>query len=191
MCLAVADYASRSSVMLPNVHVIRKPVYSLGLYNAMGISNIKLFTDTSEEETFNFVAPEAKVLIVDDNAVNLTVAKGLLEPLQMGVELASNVGEAIDLMNQMKFDVIFMDHMMPEMDGVDAMRIIKRIAARTHRSPVIIALTANALSGSREMFIREGFDGFIAKPIDLADFEHVMKRILPQGMIRYEGRTDS
>ena len=179
MCLAVADYASRSSVMLPNVHVIRKPVYSLGLYNAMGISNIKLFTDTSEEETFSFVAPEAKVLIVDDNAVNLTVAKGLLEPLQMGVELASNVGEAIDLMNQMKFDVIFMDHMMPEVDGSEATHIIRRLMPEYDGVP-IIALTANAVSGAKEMFLAEGMDDFVAKPIDLKDITAKLHKWLPK-----------
>ena len=123
--------------------------------------------------------------------MNIMVADGIFRNYGMLVDSAESGKQSIDKFEKYDYDVIFMDHMMPEMDGVDAMRIIKRIAARTHRSPVIIALTANALSGSREMFIREGFDGFIAKPIDLADFEHVMKRVLPQGMIRYEGRTDS
>ncbi|MBQ9483270.1 MAG: PocR ligand-binding domain-containing protein [Ruminiclostridium sp.] len=182
MCLAIADYASRSSIMLPNVHVIRKPVYSLGLYNAMGISNIKLFTDVSEEETFNFVAPEAKVLIVDDNTVNLTVAKGLLEPLKMDVELASNVGEAIELMNDMKFDVIFMDHMMPEVDGIEATHIIRRLMPEYDGVP-IIALTANAVSGAKEMFLAEGMDDFVAKPIDLKDITSKLHKWLPDEKI--------
>ena len=168
--------------MLPNVHVIRKPVYSLGLYNAMGVSNIKLFTDASEEETFNFVAPEAKVLIVDDNAVNLTVAKGLLEPLKMDVELASNVGEAIELMNDMKFDVIFMDHMMPEVDGIEATHIIRRLMPEYDGVP-IIALTANAVSGAKEMFIAEGMDDFVAKPIDLKDITAKLHKWLPDEKI--------
>ena len=182
MCLAVADYASRSSIMLPNVRVIRKPVYSLGLYNAMGISDIKLFTDTSEDETFSFVAPEAKVLIVDDNAVNLTVAKGLLEPLQMDVELATNVGEAIELMNDMKFDVIFMDHMMPEVDGIEATHIIRRLMPEYDGVP-IIALTANAVSGAKEMFLAEGMDDFVAKPIDLKDITSKLHKWLPEAKI--------
>jgi signal transduction histidine kinase/DNA-binding NarL/FixJ family response regulator len=182
MCLAVADFASRSSLMLPNVHVIRKPVYSLGLYNAMGVSNIKLFTDESEEETFSFVAPEAKVLIVDDNAVNLTVAKGLLEPLKMDVELASNVGEAIELMNDIKFDAIFMDHMMPEVDGIEATHIIRRLMPEYDGVP-IIALTANAVSGAKEMFLAEGMDDFVAKPIDLKDITAKLHKWLPDEKI--------
>jgi CheY-like chemotaxis protein len=80
-----------------------------------------------------------------------------------------------------------MDHMMPEMDGVEAMKRIRQAALSSGRSPVIIALTANALSGAREMFLREGFDGFIAKPIDTAEFERVMKRVLPEEPEVYNG----
>ncbi len=181
-CLAVADYASRSTVMLSNVHVIRKPVYSLGLYNAMGISDIRLFTDNSEDETFHFVAPEARVLIVDDNSVNLTVAKGLLEPLKMAVDLAQSAGEAIDLMNQMQYDCIFMDHMMPEVDGIEATHIIRRLMPEYDGVP-IIALTANAVSGAKEMFLKEGMDDFVAKPIDLKEITAKLHKWLPQEKI--------
>ena len=181
-CLAIADYASRSSILLPNVHVIRKPVYSLGLYNAMGISDIKLFTDTEEEDSFSFVAPEARILVVDDNTVNLTVAKGLLEPLQMNVDLASSAGEAIDLMNQVKYDVIFMDHMMPEVDGIEATHIIRRLMPEYDNVP-IIALTANAVSGAKEMFIAEGMDDFVAKPIELKVMTAKLHKWLPENKI--------
>lgn len=181
-CLAIADYASRSSILLPNVHVIRKPVYSLGLYNAMGISDIKLFTDTEEEDSFSFVAPEARILVVDDNTVNLTVAKGLLEPLQMNVDLASSAGEAIDLMNQVKYDVIFMDHMMPEVDGIEATHIIRRLMPEYDNVP-IIALTANAVSGAKEMFIAEGMDDFVAKPIELKVMTAKLRKWLPENKI--------
>ncbi len=181
-CLAIADYASRSSILIPNVHVIRKPVYSLGLYNAMGISNIKLFTDTEEEDSFSFVAPEARILVVDDNTVNLTVAKGLLEPLQMNVDLASSAGEAIDLMNQVKYDIIFMDHMMPEVDGVEATHIIRRLMPEYDGVP-IIALTANAVSGAKEMFLAEGMDDFVAKPIELKVMTAKLRKWLPENKI--------
>ena len=74
--------------------------------------------------------------------------------------------------------MIFMDHMMPEMDGVEAMKLIKSAAEDLGRNIIVVALTANAVSGAREMFLREGFDGFIAKPINTADFERVMLRLL-------------
>lgn len=79
---------------------------------------------------------------------------------------------------------------MPEMDGVETMRRLRNVASDHGRHPIIVALTANALSGAREMFLKEGFDGFIAKPIDIADFERVMKRVLPESMIHYEGREE-
>ena len=130
-----------------------------------------------------------RVLVVDDEPMNIMVADGIFKNYGMLVDSAESGKESIDKFEKYDYDVIFMDHMMPEMDGVDAMKIIRRIAARTHRTPVMIALTANAHSGSKEMFIREGFDGFIAKPIDMADFEYVMKSVLPGAMIRSEGRN--
>ena len=82
-----------------------------------------------------------------------------------------------------------MDHMMPGMDGVEAMKLIRQTADADNRRPIVIALTANALSGAKEMFMQEGFDGFIAKPIDIGEFERVMKNVLPEELISYEGRA--
>ena len=82
-----------------------------------------------------------------------------------------------------------MDHMMPEMDGVEAMKKIKAVAVDTHKEAVVVALTANAVSGAREMFINEGFDGFIAKPINIADFERVVQRVLPEANVRGGNRA--
>jgi signal transduction histidine kinase/CheY-like chemotaxis protein len=132
-----------------------------------------------------------KALVVDDEPMNIMVAEGIFRNYGMVVDSVTSGKGAITKFENEEMDVIFMDHMMPEMDGVAAMKIIRRIAARTQRKPVIIALTANALSTSKEMFIREGFDGFIAKPIDMADFEHVMKSVLPGAVIRSEGGSES
>ena len=116
------------------------------------------------------------------------VAAGLLKEYGIKVDTADRGIEAIEKYENGDYDVIFMDHMMPGMDGVEAMRRIRQVASGSGRNPVLIALTANALSGAREMFIKEGFDGFIAKPIDISLFERVMKRVLPDDMIQYEGR---
>lgn len=78
---------------------------------------------------------------------------------------------------------------MPEMDGVEAMKRIKDEAKKSGRSIVVVALTANAVSGAREMFLSEGFDGFVAKPIDISEFERVMKRVLPDKMVLMKGGT--
>lgn len=127
-------------------------------------------------------------LVVDDEPMNLVVATGLLKEYRMQTDTAESGKQAIEKFRDGEYDVIFMDHMMPGMDGVEAMRRIRQEAAGSGRNPVIIALTANALSGAKEMFMREGFDGFIAKPIDIGEFERVMKRLLPEDLIKHEGR---
>ncbi len=127
-----------------------------------------------------------RALVVDDEPMNLMVATGLFSQYRMTTDTAGSGAEAIEKLRSEEYDVIFMDHMMPEMDGVEAMKRIRRME-RTGKPPVIVALTANAVSGAQEMFLREGFDGFIAKPIDVSDFERVMKRVLPEEMVSYEG----
>ncbi|MBD5129640.1 MAG: response regulator [Ruminococcaceae bacterium] len=176
-CLVIVPYDSIDAVNIPNVRVISKPVYSLSLYNAMGIHDIE-FGSASEKENFAFIAPEAHILIVDDNSVNLTVATGLLKPLQMRIDTAQSAAEAIEKIHHEKYDLIFMDHMMPEVDGIEATHIIRRVLPSYIEIP-IIALTANAVGGAREMFIREGMNDFVAKPIDLKDALSKLRKWLP------------
>ncbi|MCR5790430.1 MAG: response regulator [Lachnospiraceae bacterium] len=131
--------------------------------------------DRGEKPVFKGV----HALIVDDEPMNLIVASSLFKEYEMIIETAESGKEAIRKYRENDYDVIFMDHMMPEMDGVEAMKLIKTAAANLDRSTIVIALTANVVSGAKEMFIREGFDGFIAKPINTTDFERVMQRVLP------------
>ncbi|WP_034446434.1 hybrid sensor histidine kinase/response regulator [Butyrivibrio sp. AE2032] len=176
----------------PGSKVISVPIPLYALPIVKIINGTALKEDLAEsDKRLSFAGVRA--LVVDDEPMNIMVAEGLFKKYGMIVDSAESGKEAITKFENdgANIDVIFMDHMMPEMDGVDAMRIIRRIAARSQHNPIIIALTANALSSSREMFIKEGFDGFIAKPIDLADFEHVMKRVMPKAMIRYEGRDEA
>ncbi|MDE6595183.1 MAG: PocR ligand-binding domain-containing protein [Oscillospiraceae bacterium] len=181
-CLVLADYDSLDAIDIPNVRVISKPVYSLSLYNAMGIQEISFEGGISEGDSFTFVAPDAHILVVDDNAVNLTVAKGLLEPLNMTIDLASSAAEAIEKIHYTKYDLIFMDHMMPEVDGVEATHIIRRLVPSYNDVP-IIALTANAIGGAKEMFLKEGMNDFIAKPIDVKDTVSKLRKWLPKEKI--------
>ncbi|MCI7768368.1 MAG: PocR ligand-binding domain-containing protein [Oscillospiraceae bacterium] len=184
-CIAVTDYASQSAVMLPNQKVIKKPVFAMALYNAMGISNINLNDAASEADAFTFTAPDAHILIVDDNSINLAVAKGLLEPLKMQVDTASSAAEAIEKLKQDMYDLIFMDHMMPEVDGVEATRIIRRLMPDYNGVP-IIALTANAVSGAKEMFLEEGMDDFVAKPIEIKEITAKLRKWLPTKKIIHD-----
>ena len=159
------------------VIVMPKPLYAYPAirvinegYNAGDLAT----ASHSERPTFKNV----RALVVDDEPMNLVVATGLFREYEMQIETAESGKEAIIKFRTGEYDVVFMDHMMPEMDGVEAMKLIKAAAAEMNKNVIMIALTANAVSGAREMFINEGFDGFIAKPINIADFERVMLREL-------------
>jgi CheY-like chemotaxis protein len=119
--------------------------------------------------------PYGKVLIVDDVQSNLYVARGLMIPYGLSVETASSGFEAIDkIKNGAVYDIIFMDHMMPKMDGIEATKIIRGLG---YARPVI-ALTANALTGQTEMFMENGFDGFISKPIDIRQLNLSLNKLV-------------
>lgn len=130
-----------------------------------------------------------RALVVDDEPMNLIVATGLFRDYGMITDTAESGKEAVSKFSMEDYDIVFMDHMMPEMDGVEAMRRIRNLATEMNKSTVIVALTANVVSGAREMFMREGFDGFIGKPIDLNDFERVMNHVLPKVRNEEGGET--
>ena len=104
----------------------------------------------------------------------------------MNVTTAASGQEAIDLCRNREFDIVFMDHMMPGMDGVEAMRQIRAGRENNAAELPIVALTANAVSSAREMFMSVGFDGFVSKPIETLELERVLKKVLPKSSISYE-----
>ncbi|GHS96272.1 hypothetical protein FACS1894108_00620 [Planctomycetales bacterium] len=123
--------------------------------------------------------PYAKVLVVDDVSMNLVVARGLMNAYGMQIDCVSNAAAAIDLIRaeKVKYHAIFMDHMMPGMDGVEATRIIRREIGTDYAKNIpIIVLTANAIAGNEEMFLRSGFSAFLAKPIDIMQLDMVINR---------------
>lgn len=132
-----------------------------------------------EETNYMFICPKCRFLIVDDNRINLKVAVGFLEVYGAKLDQAKSGPEAIELVKQNKYDIIFMDHMMPDMDGVEATRIIRKDCGENGTSPVIIALTANAIKGAREMFLTNGFEDFLAKPIDKNMLHEIMIKYVP------------
>jgi signal transduction histidine kinase/CheY-like chemotaxis protein len=119
--------------------------------------------------------PYGSVLIVDDVESNLYVAKGLLQPYKLSIDTADNGMEAIEkIKNGKVYDIIFMDQMMPEMDGVETVKIIRE----SGYAGSIIALTANAIGGQTEIFLKNGFDGFISKPIDIHQLNSVLNKFI-------------
>ena len=128
-------------------------------------------------------APDAKVLITDDNEFNLRVASGLLALMDIEAETADSGFRAIELVKQNDYDIVLMDHMMPEMDGVETVQEIRKMGGE-FKDLVIIALTANAVGNVRDMFLENGFCDFISKPIDVNKFNEIIKKYLPPEKIR-------
>ncbi|MCR4896799.1 MAG: response regulator [Lachnospiraceae bacterium] len=128
-----------------------------------------------------FQAPRAKLLIVDDNEMNLEVIASLLEATRMRITTAESGQECIDLLRERSFDLVLLDQMMPGMSGTEALEIIRK--EHLADDTPIIALTADAITGARENYIRQGFSDYLSKPIMYEDLEELMKRILPAELI--------
>jgi len=136
------------------------------------------------EETplVSFTAPKAKILVVDDIDINVMITTSILEDYGITSDTALSGREAIEQVAAKNYDIVFMDHMMPEMDGIETVQIIRRMGADKAVLPVI-ALTANAVSEAKEMFLTNGFNGFLSKPIDAPEMAKCLLSFLPQGKI--------
>jgi signal transduction histidine kinase/FixJ family two-component response regulator len=142
-----------------------------------------LAASLAESRRASFTAPEAEVLVVDDFSSNLLVAEGLLSPFGVRVTTCPNGRAAVELARRRPFDLVLMDHMMPEMDGVEATALIRAMGGPAGSTP-IIALTANAVPGMREMFLESGFDDFLSKPIDTARLAEALLKWIPEAKRR-------
>lgn len=133
-----------------------------------------------EEQPELFIAPDVKVLVVDDNLINRKVARGFFDTYRFDLAEAASGFEAIELVKNTKYDIIFMDHMMPEMDGIETVRNIRKDCGENGTSPIFIALTANAMEGVREMFIKNGFQDFLTKPLDRKQLNEALLKWIPE-----------
>ena len=138
----------------------------------------------AEDDIMNFTAPNARILLVDDNEINRKVALGLLEPLQMQIDTAINGKNAIDMIEQKEYDLVFMDHMMPVMDGVEATKHLREKEGDYYQKLPVIALTANAMNEAQKLFQEAGMNGFVAKPIVMKQICQVIRQWLPEEMIQ-------
>lgn len=130
-----------------------------------------------------FIAPMGRILIVDDNAMNLAVAQGLLKETRLQVDVASGGGECLELLKRKTYHVICLDHMMPVMDGVETLHAIRNLDGNPSADTPIIALTANAVAGAREFYLKEGFQDYLTKPIDPDKFESLLIKYLPENVV--------
>jgi len=164
---------------------IEQPVVKwdvLGDYEA----NYKEWLANRKRYKEKFTAPRGKVLMVDDNHMNQIVFKGLLKKTLVKTDLASSGDEGLKLASERRYDIIFLDHMMPGKDGIQTLHELKAMDGPNKKTPVI-CLTANAISGARDYYLSEGFDDYISKPIDSTKLEDIMIEHLPDEAIMPEG----
>ena len=128
-------------------------------------------------------APDAKILVVDDNAVNRKVFRNLLKETRIQVTEAASGMECLELVQKNHYDLIFLDHMMPQMDGIETLHHIKKLDDFPCLGTPIVVLTANAVSGAKEKYLTEGFDDFLSKPIVPEKLEHMIQKKLPEELL--------
>ena len=180
-----------NSVQVPtDIKCVFKPFYTMSAAAALNNESIAMNLSDRRGSSASFSAPKARVLIVDDNIINLKVAVGLMRPYNMQLMTVDSGKAAISMLRSQDFDIVFMDHMMPEMDGVEATKLIREMEGDYYKNLPIIALTANAVNGVREMFIESGLNDFIAKPIELTALDRVLKTWLPHEYIMAPVSTD-
>ena len=142
------------------------------------------------ENIMNFTAPDAEILLVDDNEINRKVAIGLLAPLQMNIDTAEDGKRAIYMMQKKKYDLVFMDHLMPIMDGIEATMELRKSNNMYMRTVPIIALSANAMKQAQEEFKAAGMNGFVAKPIVMKQICKAIRQWLPKELIFEQEETE-
>ncbi|MDR0859308.1 MAG: response regulator [Oscillospiraceae bacterium] len=153
------------------------PAFAIPVANLLNGVTLDRVHSKSE---INFTAPDVRLLIVDDIRSNLSVAKGLMSPLGAIIDTCLSGKEAIRLVQEHDYDIVFMDHMMPEMDGIEATAAIRALDGEKYKNLIIAALTANAISGMREMFLKNGFDDYIPKPIEMKTLVALINRRIPE-----------
>lgn len=166
--------------------VIHKPFSALSVVNLLnGEAKENGFEDAQAAGRRPFTCSGVRVLAVDDEEMNLVVAKGVLGSYGIQVDTCLSGREAVERCSQDSYDIVFLDHMMPGFDGVETLQMIREIDNGAYQDLPVIALTANTISGAREMFRSEGFTEFIPKPIERSVLERVLRRVLPRDCIQY------
>lgn len=184
--MEVASVYGEGSVF--TIHLVQKivsdePIGDFGKYYNRA-------ADHSHKYMPTFTAPTANVLVVDDNQINLTVVQSLLKKTQIQITSCENGHEALELMSKKEFDVILLDHMMPGLDGMETLKRAKEMEDNRNKDVAVIALTANAISGAREMYLAAGFADYVSKPIDGGVLEEKLAKYLPkEKLIALEQQT--
>ena len=156
-------------------------------WGAIGVDSIKVEKQKKRKEYHEkFHAPQAKILVVDDVPINLTVMKNLLKATMVSIDTATSGAECLEMCKEQAYDLILLDHMMPEMDGVETLKHLKKDGYPLNSGVPVIMLTANAINGAEEEYKEVGFDGYVSKPATGETLENMLIEFLPKNLIQYE-----
>lgn len=169
-----------------NIRIIYMPMYILTMAAILNGESVTGLKKDAASRRIQFTAAGSRVLAVDDNQVNLQVIKGLLKGYQIHTDTVESAQEALEEIKHIHYDLILMDHMMPVMDGIEAVDEIRRNPEVYDQDVPIVALTANAVNGAKNMFLQHGFQDFIAKPIEISVLERTLLHWLPKEKIQTE-----
>lgn len=151
----------------------------------------KLYRKNKQEYHESFTAPDAQILVVDDNDMNLLVVKSLLKQTQVQVTTCLSGKECLKQICKKRYDVVLLDHMMPEMDGIETLHQAKAAQESRCKDTPFIALTANAILGVRDFYLNEGFDDYLSKPINVQELEKTLRRYIPEEKIIISGAVQN
>ena len=148
------------------------------------------YLSSSDDDTLSFSAPQAKILVVDDVEMNLKVVKGLLKETQIQIDTAASGRQCLERVKTTRYDVIFLDHMMPEMDGIETLQNMKLLKDNLNREVPVIMLTANAIVGAKEEYIQAGFTDYLTKPIQETELLAMLVKYLPEEHMEVPGTEE-
>lgn len=140
--------------------------------------NGKETSETTVEEKKRFYAPNAKVLVVDDNRMNLKVIQALMKHTGIGLDVATGGNECLQMTKDKKYDLILMDHMMPEPDGIQTLHMLRNEKDNVNRNTKVVVLTANAIEGMREEYLKEGFEDYLSKPVEVNRLDSILEKYI-------------
>jgi signal transduction histidine kinase/CheY-like chemotaxis protein len=163
------------------------PVYALPVANVLNQENP---LEPKKRPGGRFAAPSARILVVDDISTNLVVTEGLLAAYRSRVDTCTSGAEAVRIVQEHHYDLVFMDHMMPGMDGIESTRHIRELPGDYYQRLPVIALTANALVGMKELFLEQGFNDYLSKPIEIPKLDDIMETWIPADKKVQRGEDD-
>lgn len=165
-----------------NCYIVTRPMHIINV--AMALNNESNNYSREIIQKGGFTCPNTTMLVVDDNITNLEVASGILKRYESNVVTAISGMEALNVIKSMHVDIIFLDYMMPEMNGIDTLYEIRKIESDNARTVPVVALTANVVSGAKEMFFEAGFADYVSKPIDINKLENAIRSLLPREQLK-------